>query len=171
MSKSWKISIVVISTIIFIAAGYVLPLLVFGYIDRWSYNADFENYESDFCVVREYVGKRFASEDGKWVAVAITDKYDRALYDPDTNEYVDVPDNVRDSLKTIDVYGFPDKDSNLDIILIQGDRVSFNIENGRYALVYSPNKKPTWVGFHDEQEDIKVKKINADWYHVVKISK
>ena len=84
---------------------------------------------------------------------------------------MDIPDNVRSSLETICDYGFPDKDSILDVIRIQGNRVSFNIENGRYALVYSPDEKLTWINFPDEQEDIKVKKINDDWYHVIIISK
>lgn len=81
---------------------------------------------------------------------------------------MDIPDDVRPSLETICDQGFPDKDSTLDVIRIQGSRVSFNIENGRYALVYSPDEKPTWINFPDEQGDIKVKKINDDWYHVVR---
>jgi hypothetical protein len=54
---------------------------------------------------------------------------------------------------------------------IKRNRISLNIENGRYALVYSPGEKPLWINIPDEQKDIKVKKINDDWYHVVIISK
>jgi len=167
MSKFKKISIAAISITIFIVALLVLQWLVFDNVNMWKLAANFEDFESDFCVVREYVGESFASGDGKWFSVSITDKHGRTLYDPDANDYVDIPDNVRSSLETICDYGFPDKDSILDVIRIQGSRVSFNIENGRYALVYSPDEKPTWINFPDEQEDIKVKKINDDWYHVI----
>ena len=167
MSKFKKMSIVAISITVFIVALLVLQWLVFSNVNMWKLTADFENFESDFCVVREYVGENFASEDEKWFFVSITDKHGMTLYDPAVNDYMDIPDNVRSSLETICDYGFPDKDSNLYTIEIHGNRVSFNIENGRYALVYSPDEKPTWINLPDEQEDIKVKKITDDWYHVI----
>ena len=61
MSKFKKISIAAISITIFIVALLVLQWLVFSNVNIWKLAADFEDFESDFCVVREYVGESFAS--------------------------------------------------------------------------------------------------------------
>ncbi len=167
MKKGTATILFVLSFILLFIALQIFSWLYFSYVETWKFNADFETFESDFCVVREYVEKNFASEGGKWFFVSRTDTDGQTLYDPDANAYVDIPDNVSSSLEAICDHGFPDKDSGLYIIQIQGNRVSFHIENARYALVYSPNEKPTWLNSPDEQEEIRVKKINDDWYHVI----
>lgn len=58
--------------------------------------------------------------------------------------------------------------SNFDRILYYDGRISFNIDNGAYALVYSfDGSKPAFVMKPDEDIKISVKKINKNWYHVV----
>lgn len=82
-------------------------------------------------------------------------------------EYLTLPDDVALSLDRISKKGFPNKDSNLDVIRIHEGRISFCIVNGNYALVYSPDKKPSWLHAPNENIGVEVKKIQDGWYHVV----
>ena len=141
-------------------------LLIVHHKYIWKFSADYKKYEDDFNVVKDYVETQFAGESDKWLYVAVTEDHRRTLYDPDTGKYLSVSDDVLSSLDTIDRYGFPDKDSTLDIIRIQGDRISFCIENGNYALVFSPNKRPSWLRSPDEDDAVRVKSIGHGWYHV-----
>lgn len=138
---------------------------------KWKHTADFDKYKSEFIIVADYVLKENSTGYRKWFFVSITDSYGRTLFDPDKNNYVELPVDVRESLETICDYGFPNKDSVLDVIRILRGRVSFCIENGRYALVYSPNEKPTWLDSPDEDRTIEVKKIEDGWYHVIESPK
>lgn len=55
MSKFKKMSIVAISITVFIVALLVLQWLFFSNVNMWKLAADFENFESDFYVVRRRV--------------------------------------------------------------------------------------------------------------------
>ena len=98
----------------------------------------------------------------------MTDSKGQSLYDPEINDLLNLLDYVRLSLETIRDFGFPDKDSKLDTISISGNRVTFGIVNGEYALVYSPDETPKGVNDASEKERPYIRKINANWYHVTK---
>lgn len=52
-------------------------------------------------------------------------------------------------------------------IMYTENRISFHSENGHYAIVYSVDeKKPTFWLTSSEEDDIKVKKITKNWYHM-----
>ena len=139
MNRTKKGFLIVFLIVTLIGILYVVNLGVvwgiFSNLNMWKNSADFENYTSEFSVVKDYVKEQYSSENGKWVVVSITDAQGRTLFDPDDNDYIDIPSEVRVSLETICDYGFPSKDSVLDVIRIHGNRVSFCIANGRYALV------------------------------------
>ena len=151
--------------ILFILVLVLVLVLNHGHV--WKYSADFEKYSTDFIKVKDYVSEQYSEDYGKWFFVSITDEQGSTLYDPDTNNTVELPDEVRKSLENIDDFGFPDKDANLYTIRVHGERVTFAIEAGNYALVYSPNEKPTWLHSPDEDNDVKVRKIGDGWYHVL----
>lgn len=145
-----------------------MTILFFHNVSMWAHSADWNNYKSDFIIVKDYVRERYSSEDKKSLLVSNTKEHGLTLYDIDTKEYMDdIPNEVRESLESINSHGFPDKGSVLDYIDINGDMVSFCIENGRYALVYSHEEKPTRLSSINEAKDIKVKKCAEDWYHVI----
>lgn len=166
------IAIIVAAGAVVLAAYALFPSVLrafFNNANMWKYNADFESYKSDFTKVKDYVSETYSSDSKdreKWFFVSNT-KDGQTLYDPDNEDYIDIPNDVRASLEAISANGFPDKDSHLYIISIYNDRVSFSIAAGVYALVYSPNEKPTWLSSPDEDKDIKVKKIGNGWYHFV----
>lgn len=52
-------------------------------------------------------------------------------------------------------------------ICYRENRISFHSENGHYAVVYSvDDKKPTFWFTPSEEDDINVKKITKNWYHM-----
>ena len=136
----------------------------------WKHSANFKEYADDFTMVKDYVEEQFGDEDYKRLSVSINEKKEIRLYDAGTNEYLQLPTDILSSLELIRKHGFPDKDSNFDTLKIQGDRISFCIENGQYALVFSPNGRPSWVNTPTEDSAVRVRSIGDGWYHVRKKS-
>ncbi len=166
MKKSVKWVILALASIVICAIiGLAFSL---NNTHMWKYSADFDEYKDDFVVLKDYVEETFSSEYGKWFFVSTNGTGTKTLFDPEGKEYLDLPSEVGTSLAIVDSQAFPDKDSNLDVIQVHNERVSFCIENGQYALVYSPKEKPTWLNSPDEDIEIKVKKIGDGWYHVIK---
>ncbi len=144
----------------------VWSVCYFFYVDTWKYEASYEEYEAEFNLVKNYIAEEFPNETDKYVATSYNKDHGYRIYDPDNKKYLEAPEEVILALETIDREAFPHKDSKLDVIRIYEDRISFCIENGYYALVYSPNEKPTWLKFYNKEEKAKVKKIKDGWYHV-----
>lgn len=138
-----------------------------GNLNLYKYSADFKSYTSDFNKVKDHILKTYSGADEKWFSVSTTAEKGRTLYDPDVDLYINLPSDVKESLEVISKYGFPNKDSNLDTIVIRDGRVSFFIELNIYALVYSSNGRPTYLASPDENKDILVKSIGDGWYHVI----
>lgn len=131
----------------------------------WKVSADFETYADDFNVVKNFIQEEFPNESNKCLLVSTSGGQGIRLFDLDTDEYLQVPEDVLSSLERIDKEGFPDLDADLSVIRIHEDRVSF--ESGSYALVYSPSQKPSWLKAPGDTE-VKVKVIGDGWYHVTK---
>lgn len=133
---------------------------------RWQFAADYDKYDYDFNVVMDYIETQFAGESDKRLYVSTAGGNGVMIYDPDTEEYFQLPSDVLLSLETIYRYGFPDKDSQFDAIRIQKGRISFCISYFVYALVFSPNEKPSWINSPKENRAIWVRSIGGGWYHV-----
>lgn len=160
-TASW-ISVIIVSVL----CARIVLWLMFGYSHLWKLTADFETYAEDFILVKDYIAGEFSGETDKTVFVSYSEGQGIGLLDRDTYEYLELPSDVRASLKAIDKDGFPHKDANFDAIKIHEGRISFCV-SGTYALVYSPNQKPSWLNSPDEDCKIKVKSIGDGWYHIV----
>ena len=170
MEQSSKMSIrrvVIVFSVIFIIVACISIASLFWVhnVLIWKVSADFETYTDDFNVVKDYIEEEFADEPGKKLFVSNRVGQGIRLFDPDTDEYLQIPSNVASSLDVIEKDGFPDLDGNLDVIRIYEDRISF--ESGYYALVYSPSQKPSWLNVPGDTA-VKVKTIGDGWYHVTK---
>ena len=163
-----QVLIILIITIIVVSCVLIVPRLIFHHILLWKSSADFEACADDFNVVKNYIAAEFPNETNKWLLVSSAGGQGTRLSDPDINEYLQAPSNVISSLEAIDKNGFPDKYADLDVIRIHTGRISFCVD-GWYALVYSPNEKPSWVNLPNEDCEIRVKSIGEGWYHVVKV--
>lgn len=166
-----RTSIVLICLVLLGALTWLIPFAIFSYANRWRYNAEFEECKAEFLLVKDYVYDNLKGRED-WVFVS----YDRdqameRIYSPSQHAYLPLPEDVQAALNVIgSKEAFPCKDANLDVIRIEEGRVSFCIENGHYALVWSPQGKPAGVGSSDDGEKTHVKKIAKEWYHVVRDS-
>ena len=168
LSKKFIIIVSVILLIVFtiVACTQIGKLLMFGYNSLWQFQANYKEYAGDFHAVKNYIETEFPNETDKWLMVSNAGSQGTRLFDPDTDMYLQVPRDVGSSLERISKEGFSNKDATLDLIRIHEGRISFCIENGQYALVYSPHKWPSWVNVPDENATAIVKPIGGGWYHV-----
>ena len=171
--KSYKRLIIIVSVILItvfavVACTQIGKLLIFGYNSLWQFQANYKDYADDFHAVKNYLEAEFPDETDKWFIVSNASGQGTRLFESDTDTYLQVSSDVGSSLERISKDGFPDKDATLDIIRIQEGRISFCIENGQYALVYSPHKWPSWVNVPDENAIAIVMPIGDGWYHVTK---
>lgn len=166
MKRSWVwIFAVLLIVFVFIAD---IPLMIFYYSHIWEYSADYEEFSDEFNLVKNYIAEEFSDESNRVLMVSHKASEGLALYDLETKSYLTLPDDIPSALKSIYDDAFTNKDSNFDTIRIQDGRISFCIECGEYALVYSPDKKPMYVNSPSEDVKVKVKAIQDGWYHVTK---
>ena len=162
------ISATLLALSIIIAVIFGVQLMTVGYNHVWKYSADYQNFANDFNVVKNFVAAEFPNESDIWLSISNNGDGDIKIYDPEAKNYIILPSNVASSLASIYYNAFPDKDSNFDTIRIHGNRISFCISSGEYALVYSPDTKPSWVNSPGENSKVKIKSIQDGWYHVTK---
>ena len=160
----WILTMLMIGVI----AIFGIELMIVGYNHFWKYSADYENFANDFDLVKNYITEAFPDKSDKWLSVSNDGNGEVRLFDPETKSYLILPSDVVSSLTSIRNNAFPDKDSVFSTIRIHENRISFCISNGKYALVYSPDQKPSWVNSPSENSKVKVKSIQGGWYHVTK---
>lgn len=146
----------------------IIIIIVFYNTHLWASAADYESYADDFNNVKDYIASTYPQTTDINLSISVKKGENVKVYDIDAKKYVEVPESIAESLINIDRYAFTDKEAYFYMIRIQKNRISFCISSGQYALVYSPDKKPTWVNVPEEDVDVKVKKIEKGWYHVVK---
>ena len=149
---------------IVVAIGWLFQGVIVGlfyHAGLWQYNAEFEEYRAEFTTVKDYIAEQYPDSEGIYVATT-----PKGLYDPRKKEYLQLPDDVASALEVIERDGFPNQEDPLDLIWIDGERITFANENGQYGLVYSPLEEPTWLHHKHKDEDVKVKVIGDGWYHV-----
>ena len=152
--------------LLFVAYNVVI-LLMWNYTETWAFAAEYEEYASEFNVVKDYIAGQYASEERRILSVTSPlNEHGRTLYDHDTKEYAELPDNVKTALDTIAEKAFTQK-APVESIHVYGNRINFRTMKG-YYLVYSPDEKPTWLHSPDDETDFKVKRIKDGWYHMVK---
>lgn len=168
MNKILNYFLIGISAAALIAAAIPAVIrLQFSYVTTWKYCAKFDAFSEEFQTVADYVLLESSGKSG-YYDVSRTENGDRTLYDPKTKCYLDLPAGVNAALQKIcSKKAFPNKDSSLQLIYFSENRVSFKKECGCYALVYSPEEKPTYWHSPTDGHSILVKTIGNGWYHIV----
>lgn len=161
--KNFIIPIIIVCSIVLVLSC-ITPILYFLHQSKWQYTADFETYVDSLKTVAYYCKDVF--EENPSVNGRDYISYSkRSLYYK--TKKLDMPLEVQHAVARIGE-AFDDE-GYLDTIRYNESRISFSIINGRYALVYSFNdEKPKYVNSPDESGGISVKKIENNWYHVVK---
>lgn len=125
---------------------------------------DFSNYKGDFAALadfcRNYAAQNPPPADGaSWFYC----ERDSLSYN---GQPIELPDETLNCLRRV-AGAFPHKDAQLDVIRCTGDAVYFVTHNGQYAVVYSPNGKPTSVSGLPA-DDVFIVKASDGWYHVAR---
>ena len=151
--------------VMFVASGSFVALSLY-FTGIWQHAAEYEEYASEFNVVKDYVLENYASEERRTLSITSPlSEHGRTLYEYETKEYATLPEEVKAALDTIDEEAFR-QDASIECILVHGNRVDFWTIKG-YRLVYSPDGKPTWFREPDDETPFRVKRIKDGWYHVV----
>lgn len=170
-----KTPIIISVILIFLFLLCYAPFWIFSYVHMWKYKVeDFDIFENDFEILCEYTEEYFesisaSSEDGSNFLVIRYDKESQNHTLWYSSELLTLDAKVQSSLNNIASEAFnSDLDSNLYSITYRPQRISFGIDNGQYALIYSvDDKKPTFVNTPDENKKTAVKKVKDNWYHIV----
>ena len=142
-------------------------ILIIHEIDTWKYNADFEAYEDEFVLLREYVSR--LPHDFDYLRVSRVKNGDEILYDlyhPEKKEKLNCPEHVKQALSSVcqGAYSAP---SGLDVIYREADgTITFWGEGDPYALVYSPGGNPKSHYSKEMQRKARLRGIGWGWYHV-----
>ena len=157
-------AVAVVAVMWLISHGVFIGL--FAYTSRWEFAAEYEEYASEFNIVKDYVLENYASEERRTLSITSPlSEHGRTLYEYETKEYATLPEEVKAALDTIDEEAFR-QDASIECIHVHGNRVDFWTIKG-YRLVYSPDGKPTWFREPDDETPFRVKRIKDGWYHVV----
>lgn len=165
------IALFIVACAIALPLGFQLVKTVYiRYFLRWEYsisNQDFNQYYDDFETIVK-LAERY-QEKGQSDAQYMMEGHDNGvIYLSYQGERIHLSEQESESLKNIES-AFNNPDADFDGIRIYANRISFEIANGQYALVYSAdNSKPTFVNVPSEKYGVYVKKIREHWYHVVR---
>lgn len=144
--------------------------IAFNISSHTAYYADFESYKEEFVLIKDYIAEGFRDVEDRKLYYKRSDDGSYTLFSYSCEEKWVVPDEVASALDTVDNQAFAYKDSRFDCIRIYGERISFTIENGQYTLTYSPEGRPKFVNFPDEDVFFYTKRLGDGWYHVKKIN-
>lgn len=159
-----KFLCIVMALALILCMNVVAFYTVIIYTDIWKYCADFETYENEFILVRDYV-KNYTEGRSTILSVSFSEEHKYDLYDSDKKAYLDAPKEIRDALQSISQYAFYYKDSQFEWISCSEDKIAFQISSGPYKLSYCPDQKPT-MKTNTPSGMVLRKKIKDGWYHV-----
>lgn len=159
-----KVLYIIMVLVIIVCINTVTIFAFFTYTSIWKSCADFETYENEFIIIRNYV-ENYTEECSSILSVSFSEEHRYDLYDLDKKAYLDTPKEIREAIQTISLYAFCHKDSQFEWISCSKDEIAFQISSGPYKLSYSPDKKPT-MKTNTSSDIVLRKKIKDGWYHV-----
>lgn len=165
--KSFKKPFVIIH-LMAISVAIIVYLIIhiwFGNTSTWKYCVeDFDTYRKDFEIVtdfcQEYIAQNKDLENERIIFVYSSTKKE-LLCDWKVIEMLETINKSFENVKS----AFPNKDAQFDSITVEDGKVYFETHNGLYSVVYSEEEKPQLV---DGVNLGKSRKIDGNWYHVVK---
>ena len=173
--------VLVIVAVAFISVVVYLTIFLNPFFEQNPCVENFRERKNDYISVCDEVielskENNWFFDEGRYYFIDISTDYDNhqayfISYEyktPYTNypEYRLSDEIARNCKKIYD--SFPSEHGyEFDFICYRENRISFHSENGRYAIVYSvDDKRPNFWLLSSEEDDIKVKKITKNWYHM-----
>lgn len=172
--KTFKNVLVVIAvlmaTLLVFISVFTALFLYPGFLKHYTPGIKFEEYKDDFNKLKDYLLAEYPDTEvifDCWISSDGSLKV-KALNMTNIDGYVSFPDDITDILIKL-LTESQNNTENLgewSLIRLQPGRIAFTDgEKGLYALVYSPDEKPTWM-VKSEEKDNKVTKIGDGWYHI-----
>ena len=164
--KRNAIILVCILILIVLSIIFNIPTHIGYYISRWNDKVNnFYIFENDFTAVAEFCRDFFENDNTDHGSDYFYYEDNSLIYD---GEYLPLSDELKNSVHNIR-NAFKKNNSALRIIRYYDTGIYFQIENGQYALYYSFNgEKPKFIPASNNACNISVRKINENWYHVIK---
>ena len=157
-----KETLVIIAVTLAVVAIPLCIIAQFSYLTVWGNNADFENYKTEFILIKNFVEENISQ--GKDLYFDSTHTYD--LYDFDTKQYLNCPEDVRTALETISHKASRSAETRFNEIKYKNNKIIFGIETVGYAVVYSPDEVPYDALGDRPKKEVHCKRIQKGWYHV-----
>jgi|GEM_PF-1466107 len=136
---------------------------------RWRHAVDFERYANDFrcmadIVLAEYEDVGYRGDERMVFTIG---RYSNDDYFIAEHEVIlELDDKQQTSMNNV-IAAYPYEYSYPSEIVAYENRVSFHITSGKYVLVYTVDgSEPTFAAKPTEDENIRVKRINENWFHV-----
>lgn len=168
--KVFKITLaVLLATVVLLLALirlFPIAFLTLGYyLSPGIPGIKYEEYKEDFNKVKNFILDEYPDSEEKFF-LSVSNDGDLSIRTPKSD--VTFPEEITDILiKLLDEAQYDT--GNLGYwseIRLESGRIVFTDDTeGVYALIYSPDKKPTWIRKSDEKGN-KVRKIGDGWYHV-----
>lgn len=172
--KKRNLLIVIVSTSVLLIISPFLPGTIMYYTSIWENKVDdFDTYKDDFQNVANLAYREFKKGQIMYSYINVNENPDGTVYldytDVNTEDFVVVKMNQKEqaSLEKIVANAFHQSDGRwLSLIRVYKNQVQFEIENGRYSLVYRKDRyKPKYLTKSYTKRTFKIKKISDHWYH------
>ncbi len=164
--KTKKIILFALIAAVLISAGTFGGIHIAKDLKMRSLYADYDTCSEELDMIIEFLQHQYPNEKKQPVYLRVAGG--KMLLDPNKG-FLNLPDEIGRILRMLDEVCFASEDAKLCMITFHGSRIQFDIENGAYALVYSPDGEPTYLHETNEGFPIKVRHIEGDWYHVSRV--
>lgn len=155
------------SFIIVFIISQKMQVSLLTYYGAWDLAIDnFDEYKEDFEAVEKFCENFFIlnSEREKDIISVLKTDGEYRLYC--NEEYLELPEEIEDSLKTV-AEAFKTTDSYLELIRYYDTGIYFDEWTFHYAVVFSfDGSKPKFYHTNDTESKLYVKKIDDHWYHI-----
>ena len=126
---------------------------------------DYDACSHDLNMVVEFLQTKYPDQKDRPAYLRVTGN--NGLLNPHSGK-VPLPDAVSLHIQNIAEKGFVSEKTEWCMITFDGERIQFETVAGIYALVYSPEGKPTYLHQAEEGYAIRVEHIEGHWYHVTR---
>lgn len=170
MKKTTPIFLICVTLLLLVVLAYLSPYFYFMYIGVTKYQVEnFGAFEEDFELMVDFTKDYFESQENdnsKIIGVGydIKSKNHTLWYNGNN---IKISEKLQTSLNRVTNEAFnANLDSRFDRIVYYNDKISLEIDNGSYALVYSFDGKKPSFNIQNKNAKTHIKKIKDHWYHV-----
>lgn len=167
LSKKTKtIILIAVIAALLIGAGTYCGILLAKKSNASALYANYEDFSQELTVLVDFLKIQYPADKHQPAYLRVADG--KQLLNPGVG-FVRIPNEISQVIGVLSRGCFVNENAKLYAISFYGTRIQFDIENGAYALVYSPDGAPDFLHKEGELFPIHVEHIEDDWYHVSRV--